>query len=498
MSDKAYRLHISNFLTIEEFELDLTPGVIGFVGPNAVGKTNILTAVESILSGKHDLKLIKDGAKRSEIRLEEIEDGIVKSSVSRIQTERSNRLESNGLGPRTTPKKWLTKLLDEIAINPVRLIGEDPVKYLKQHLPVKAKPEEIMQVADMTLPFNIEQNAFTQCEDVAENIEVERRSQYQVMRHAKEVADEIRMHLPPKPEKPKRTLQDIEDEKVELRAKYMRVKEHNVARDELQNEVQDVGKSIERTKSEIEKNKQSLNLLENAKMDAEHELEQKIRQLKDAYAQKKNDIEQQKVRIQQRMEDYSESIDKERAAFEAKQKKLSEMPQMSFDEIEVQVQKLNQEKSDIERYEEIEKRYGQLSEKEQIWQQTKERYEDLDLGYKYYAYKLPKTLIDRANLPVEGLEFREEQLWVKDRHIDRLSSAERYLVAVDLAVALAERKGHLCVCIDGLECFSNENINTIINLIKDRGLKVIYTRVGKRQYDHEVEVIKDDNNKCIL
>ena len=132
MDSKAYRLHIQNFLSIKEMNLELAPGTTGFVGENAAGKTNVLTAVESILKGNHDVKLIKDGEKRSEIRLEELHEGEVVSSVSRIQTLQASRLEGRNLPPQTTPKRWLSALLDDIAINPIRLISHDPVKYLKQ------------------------------------------------------------------------------------------------------------------------------------------------------------------------------------------------------------------------------------------------------------------------------------------------------------------------------------------------------------------------------
>jgi hypothetical protein len=364
------------------------------------------------------------------------------------------------------------------------------VKYLKQHLPVRCNKEEVIGVADMDLLFDVDGNSFKQCEAVAEQIEIERRSQYQVMRHAKEVADEIRMHLPAKPESPKRTLQQIEDDKVELRAKYMRVKEHNAARDELVEKVcnskeyiLDLGKSIEQNKTHIADYDREI--LEN-----QHAMAEEINRIKSKYAARGSEIKQQQVAITQKIQDHANNIEKEKTALEKAEKKLDDMPAMSFDEIEKQVAELNVEKTAIETYNDIQKRYEQLNEKEQRHQETKDRYQELDDGYKYYAYTLPKRLIDRANLPVKGLEFRDQELYVDDRHIDRLSSAERNLVAINLAVALAESKGHIAVVVDGIEILDEEHRKQFLEQVKDAGLKVIYTRHGRKQYEHEMEIEK--------
>ena len=221
----GYRLHIENFLTIEEMDLDLSPGVQGFVGDNAAGKTNVLTAVESILKGTHDIKMIKDGESRSEIRLEEINDGEVVTSVSRIQTEKNSRLEAKGLPPQTTPKKWLSSLLDDIAINPIRLISDDPVKYLKQHLPIKAKKSEIRSLDDMDIGFDINKNAFDECDRVSEIVKIDRLTQYQKVRHLKEVVTELKKELKPLDNEPELTREEIQKRSDELVAEYAVAKE---------------------------------------------------------------------------------------------------------------------------------------------------------------------------------------------------------------------------------------------------------------------------------
>jgi len=486
--ESMYRLSISNFLTIENMSIDLSPGVQGFVGRNAAGKTNILTAIESILSGKHDKKLIKDGEKRSEIRLEEISDGEVVRSVSRIQTEQNSRLEGKGLGNAETPKRWLTTLLDEIAINPIRLISEDPVKYLKKHLPTKVKPEEVVEVSGMDINFNIQANNFGECSKAAEDIGIERRAQYKIMRHAQEIVDELRMNLPPRPEAPKKKFEEIQDEIVAVRAAKLGVKEKNSHRDTLINEVKEVHGHIDFLKDRKEEDKKRIIYLDQELLNNEQRMKDEIAQIKQKYAEMSADLSSKKSAVAQRIEVDEDNVARFISQVKEKEIVIDNTPRLSEEKFETEELRLKAEQKEIADYNSILDRYKHLNQKDQEFQNHKNHYDHLDDAYKYYAYELPKRLVNRANLPVDGLEFRDQELYVSGRHIDRLSSAERHLVAVNLAVSLAEMKGHIAVCVDGVEIMDSEKKKDFLDAIKNRGLKVIYTRHGQPENEFEVEV----------
>ena len=487
---KSYKLHIENFLTVEELDVDLSPGVQGFVGKNAAGKTNILTALQSILSGEHDEKLIKDGAARSEVRLEEIDEGEVVASVSRIQTKKSNRLASNGLPPSTTPKKWLSSLLDEIAINPIRLISEDPVKYLKQHLNIPVTQDEIQVVDGIPIDkgFDLMLNSFDECERVSGEISVSRRAQYQVMRHQQEVVEELRKNLPNMPDKPEYTREQLDDLRATLKAKELTIIEHNKARLELSEGRNRYALNKVEFEEKIITDCKRIEYLEKENASSEQKMKDEIAAIYAKYERERSENEKNKALLIQRIEISKESVAKVNAYVAELDKKLQETPELFMSDIMVEKEKLLNRVADITRYEEIDKRYAQLREKEAEYESAKDMHECLDTSYKYYAYELPKALVNRANLPVKGLEFREQQLYVDDRHIDRLSSAERHLVAVNLAVALAKSKGHIAICLDGIEIMDNEHRDQFLESVKDKGIKVLYTRHGQKSYDHEMEV----------
>lgn len=491
MSSTAYRLHIENVLTIDEMDLDLSPGVQGFVGPNAAGKTNVLTAVQAILSGKHDARLIKDGQKRSEIRLEEISDGEVLRSVSRIQTETASRLQGQGL-THTSPKKWLTGLLDEIAINPIRLISEDPVKYLKQHLPIGVEPDEIVDAPGVTIEFNVEGNSFYECERIAEDIGVTRRAQYQIYRHAKEVADELRKNLNPLPDEPKFTQEELDKDRAEVRAKEMRIDEHNKRREEIEEHIKGTEKERDFHRSRIDDDKKRCAYLDQEVLNLEQQKKDEIAKVEAMFKERHADVEQKRSALLQRIEVDQEHVERTTKEVQKLHEAHSNTPVMTKIELEKESMQIDERAKQLRDFIELKRRHDHLAEKDADFFDAKDLYGVLDERYKWYAYDLPKRLVNRANLPVEGLEFREEELYVNDRHIDRLSSAERHIVAVKLAVALAKMKGHIAVCIDGIEILDEEHRREMMDAIKDQGLRVLYTRHGEPEYQHEIKIGAND------
>lgn len=486
---KAYKLHIENLLTIEAMDLDLSPGIQGFVGKNAAGKTNVLTALQSILDGKHDARLIKDGEKRSVVRLEEISGDEVVASVSRIQTERNSRLDGKGLPPNTTPKKWLSTLLDEIAINPVRLISEDPVKYLKKHLPLKIQESEVIEVPTVEFsPIRFDVNAFDESDRVSEEISIARRAQYQIMRHDKEVCEELRVNLPPMPDEPERSREQLDDAKATVVAKLMTLEEQRIRRKAICSKIGAKRGYILNNQDEHEQISRSIAAFDNERERLDVARREAIRRAEEQYEREMAEVKERESVAKKSLDHNVEVCKTLRKDLVELEEQLSETPEPDESKILVEKSEIEREIQSFESYKALKQRHEHLETKQQKYHNSKDLYETLDDRFKYYAYKLPKMLIERANLPVKGLEFKEEELYVDDRHIDRLSSAERHLIAVKLAVALAKTKGHIAVCLDGIEILDDEHRKEFLDAMKDQPLKVLYTRWGQPENEHEIEV----------
>jgi hypothetical protein len=126
----------------------------------------------------------------------------------------------------------------------------------------------------------------------------------------------------------------------------------------------------------------------------------------------------------------------------------------------------------------------------------KEKYANEDFLFKYYSYTLPKLLIDRCKLPVPEVEFRDNELYVQNRHIDRLSTAERALVSTQIGIALARAQGHIAITVDGIECFDKEHREIFLKATEQEDICVLYTRYSEGE-DVLPNECKVENGKII-
>ena len=94
------RLEVTDFRSWESAELDLSPGITVLVGPNGVGKTNLVEAAGYLASlGSHrvatDAPLIRRGAERSVVRGQVVHLGRELSVEVEISSGRANRARVN-------------------------------------------------------------------------------------------------------------------------------------------------------------------------------------------------------------------------------------------------------------------------------------------------------------------------------------------------------------------------------------------------------------------
>ncbi len=97
-------LSLSDFRTYEQLDVGLTPGATVFVGPNGIGKTNILEALSylSTLSSHRvssDAPLIRFGSDRGLIRAKMIRGGQTSSLELEINESKANRARINRGNP---------------------------------------------------------------------------------------------------------------------------------------------------------------------------------------------------------------------------------------------------------------------------------------------------------------------------------------------------------------------------------------------------------------
>lgn len=458
---RTYVLGIENFMKIQKANIPLK-GVIGLVGKNAQGKTSVIKALQDLLTGKNDATKIRDGADKAVISITATDENTGEElfTIARSQTRERAQLQDKGLKSGQTPAGVLGCLVDEIAINPVRLLENGPVEYLKKHLQaqfeVSDMPEELydaMKADDQLnelLAKREGMNGFQFCEEVAGEIETARKVHAREMKNVELTAENQRKALPDEMPEAPYSQEELHKEETELRAAKENAKAINAQANE-----RDL--AYERAKRASAEAESHLANLEQALAD----LEQQARDLR-------TQIEAAKKAADDRAKEQSD------AAHYAKQ-----VQRVDIAATDNALMELVKKQSALKNHQVIVNAFSALKDLNSRLKRMREQHEQQDRLFKFFRYEAPKKLIEKCNLGVAGVEFRDGEMYVQERHISKMSTAERALVATKLAITIAKQKGHIAVCLDGVENLDQEHMGEFIKAAEESEIAVIYTRAGE-------------------
>lgn len=463
---KNYILHLENFLKVEKATIELKPGLIGLVGKNAQGKTTILTALQDLLQGKNDFTKIRDGADKAVVRIDVMEDGELVSTVQRTQTKEATKMDAKGLRPGQTAAGFINTMFDEIAVNPVRLATQDPVAYLKKHLSVQIEktdfPEDMAAMVNELAFFHgketaVKETGFALAEKLAEDVAANRLLTGKKIQQEEAVVNDMKKALPS--EQPALEHDEAQVQAIikGLEEQIAGAREANAKSQAALAEMDRVSKKMKETTASIEalkKEKQGL-LDQIARLDAKIE----------TFMQQFADLQ---------VKDCVEA-----------QEKMKANPPVGVADLQAKIEAERKKLKEIENIRAIQQGFKNLFQREAVVKSLKDAYEKQDKVVKFFKYELPKRLIQKCKLPVDGIEFVDGAMHVNGRPLDKLSTAERAIVTTKLAMAIAKQKGHIAIALDGVEYLDEEHRAEFLKAAEDSGMCIIYTRMGAPEYPHE-------------
>lgn len=452
---KTFVLSIENFMKIEKARIPLR-GVIGLVGKNAQGKTSVLKAIQDVLMGQNDCTKIRDGAEKAVVSITATDENTGEElfSISRTQTQDAAKLQAKGLRNGQTPAGVLGVLFDEVAINPVRLLENGPVQYLKKHLkasfdPAAMLPEDLRECTYDPVPVH-QDDGFAFVEKVAENIEVERKILARDMKQQEAVIDNARKALPAELPAAPFDAEKLMAEEAELRAAKENAKSINTQYHERVNVVATAERKVEEAKRKAQGSKNALEDL----------LEQ---------------VEQHKAWLKVD----EEAVAARGAELMAAIERRDEVKPVDVAATDTALVELGRKLAALKQHQVIVNQFAALKEQNARLKEMREKHERQDRLYKFFRYEAPKLLIQKCALGVEGIEFRDGEMFVEGRHISKMSTAERAIVATKLAISIAKQKGHIAVCLDGVENLDEEHMAEFVKAAEAADVAVIYTRAGE-------------------
>lgn len=460
---KQFVLTIEKYLKIDRIEVPLE-GVVGFVGDNAQGKTTIQMALGELIAGKNDATKIHTGADRAMIKLAEMENGEEVSSVSRIQTQANSRLEAKGLPIGHTATSYLSGLLSDISVNPINLLTANPVEYLKQHLDPGVDPADIPESCTKELHAvqDLKMNSFTKVEMIAKHKEEERLHVRKSMDTAQTIVKDLRVGIPEQPPAIQDSHEAVDRDRQALASARTEIAVINQQKKGLQDKAAH-SKSIH------------VKILDN------------LQQLKT----EENKLVAQLDRIRTQIELYDLQAKESEKKLQYDQSEFEQFEAPTTDQLDEREKDVSVRVARLREHQQALDRMTKLKERETELLKLAERFDQLDHAVKFLKYEVPKKMLQRSDLGVEGIEIRDGQLFVGGVPLARLSTAERAITTTKIAIAIAKRRHHVAICLDGVESLDSENRKEFIQAAQQAGICVLYTRVSSApEYPHE-HLVKD-------
>ena len=90
-------------------------------------------------------------------------------------------------------------------------------------------------------------------------------------------------------------------------------------------------------------------------------------------------------------------------------------------------------------------------------------------------------------LPIQGLEIRDGEIYCKNIVFDKLNTAEQVKIAVEVAKLRASELG--IICVDGIERLDRDTFNEFKHEAIESGLQMIVTRVGDTELKIRTEMV---------
>ncbi len=198
--EKALRvaaLRVRNILGIEQAEI--RPGRVTLIeGANGKGKTSLLEAFRSVLSGGHDATLLRKGHSEGEIVMV-LDDGQeIRRDVNEARS--SVTITHPELGEIRKPRTVIDRLVDSFALNPVDFLTakkETRLQLLLAAIPLKVSPRDLSATMKLTsLQPSFEAHALPVLSLLEKDIYDQRTGVNRVAKEQRTTAKEMEKALP--------------------------------------------------------------------------------------------------------------------------------------------------------------------------------------------------------------------------------------------------------------------------------------------------------------
>lgn len=463
---RTTKIKIKNLFGITETELDGRS--VEITGTNGTGKTSVIDAFRYALTNQSDRKLIvKEGASEGEIIIE-TDTGLMIDRRKRNEQADYKSVKENGREV-MSPESFLRQLFTQLQLDPVAftLMTEKEknraiLDLIKFDWDLNYINEQFGEIPSW---INYEQNILQVLNDMqSENGEwfKERQNLNRDIRNKIAFNEDIAKDIPVNYQAEKWENYDLGEsyKKLEKMKEYNSRIERaklfkNGYNDKLRKLEADKIMTIAAEEKAIAAERENL-LSDIERMKAEIKAcEDKLSTLDSKLADKKaiaeSQYNEQKAKLDKDILTADEYIGKE---------------PVSCDELVAEIAEAEQMKKHLNEYKRM---IRMQSEIEELRAESDEYTRKIEL-----ARSLPGTILETAEIPIEGFTVRDGIPLINGLPVSNLSEGEQLSLCVD--VAISKPNGLQVILIDGTERLSAENREKLYNKCREKGIQFIATR----------------------
>lgn len=480
-SIRMTRVRYMDVLGLEEFEV--RPGSICVAeGPNAANKTNLLRGLRYALGGGHDAEMIRHGADQGMIVID-FSDG--HSLETKIRPDKTDRVLKDETGSRLSkPMTRLQQWIEATTLNPIELLHaskSERVKLLARALPF-----------DVDLASIVEAAGGEPCPEPRghlSGIELLGHAEdhyFQARRGQKQVRDELRKTE----QNLARSVADAPDtdeltrRREEVRAKLQELREErereaSQAKSGAEKALAEVAAQTERELSAVRtEHDESIRKMEREAEALRADFDERIRKLERerdaALSERAEQIHAEERKRDERLRAIQEAAEEERESIRQQQgQRQAEAAEKLSGPIEEAADEASRLDEQIREAHRLEGVRSTLEETRAKLKESEARVERLERAVQAVR-KLRVELM--SDLPVQGLEVREGDLWFEGTRFDLLEESKQVTIAVEIAAQLAGSLG--VIVADGLEALDARRFQAFCQTVESKGLQLIGTRVS--------------------
>ena len=474
---KISKIKIKSLFGITQYEADGKN--VELAGKNGTGKTSVIDAIRYALTNSSDRDyIIKNGETEGEIYIE-MDNGLSIDRKARVAMTDYKSIKQNG-NVISSPEAFLKTIFTPLQLSPMEFISMDKKTQNAIILDMIQYDWNLATIkewfGEIPRDVNYEQNILAVLNDIqAENgyYFTHRQDINRDIRAKKAIISDIGAALPA----------DYDGErweKTNLSELYVEIEQIR-----KENETIEKAKSLRDSHDAKIRGFQATKEIKMAALDREMGQEEKnIETELSSLRERIKALEEKKAGLSGIKADKTKVIESEYetsvAKYEAEQASYSEYADKETKPINELMAKANETEKMKGHINEWRRMLSIQKEVEELQEESRSLTAKIEL-----ARTLPGTILETAQIPIEGLSVKDGIPLINGLPVSNLSEGEKLDLCID--VAIQNPAGLQIILIDGTEKLSEENRNRLYEKCRSKGLQFIATRTTD---DNDLTVIE--------